>query len=900
MSTPSRISILWRNVVHRRRIEQDLDEEVRAAFDLCVEERTKAGMRPDAARRAASLEFGRVEAVKDGVRDVRAGAILDALRQDVRQAIRTLTRSPGFTIVAAVSLALGIGANSALFSLHDSLILRPLPVRDPDAIVTVTASSREDEISGAGMAYANFRDVRERSRSFDGMVATALQSVSFARRRQDVREMRIGMLVSDGFFDVLGVQAGWGRRFAADEGRVPGRDAVVVLGYDFWHNVLGGDPSIVNAAVVINGVDFIVAGIMPERFTGLHQYIRPAFYVPLTMAARLGVSRDDWRESRSDRRFVVKGRLAPGVSRTAAQAEVSAIWKELARQYPTENAARTVAVRTELQERIHTDSANAILIGVMTALGIIVLAIACANVANLMLGRARARAREIAVRLALGISRLRLLQQLLIESLLLALAGSALGVAVAYGGTRFLAASAQTIVPTAVPIVIDPQLDMRMLVFTLVATVASALLFGVAPAWQSLRTDLVPALKSAEPGLPIRQRTIGRDVLVVAQVAMSMMLLVATVIMLDGVRRTLKTDPGFRRDHLLMLSTDTSLLRYTPAQTHEFYRTLVEQAHAVPGVTSAALASAIPFGDVARYFPAKVMPDGYQFPKGEASAQVPAAIVDEHYFATARTRIVFGRDFTAADRADSRTVAIVNDQFGKVYWPGQNAVGKRMRLAGKDAGWVEIVGVAETGHYFFVGESPLPFVYFPFAQREQEQMTLLVETANRDASPLAAPLRDLVRRIDINQPVFGVETASEHYERRAMAPRLMVSRTAGAMGVIGLTLALVGLYGLVAYSVARRTRELGIRIAIGASRWDVLKMVLRQGMTLAMAGIMFGGAGSIVVARVLTSAAVGSGNPTVAVYAIVPLLLVGLTLTASYVPARRASRVDPLNALRCD
>src|SRR5258706_538839 len=367
---------------------------------------------------------------------------------------------------------------------------------------------------------------------------------------------------------------------------------------------------------------------------------------------------------------------------------------------------------------------------------------------------------------------------------------------------------------------------MRMLVFTLVATVASALLFGVAPAWQSLRTDLVPALKSAEPGLPIRQRTIGRDVLVVAQVAMSMMLLVATVIMLDGVRRTLKTDPGFRRDHLLMLSTDTSLLRYTPAQTHEFYRTLVEQAHAVPGVTSAALASAIPFGDVARYFPAKVMPDGYQFPKGEASAQVPAAIVDEHYFATARTRIVFGRDFTAADRADSRTVAIVNDQFGKVYWPGQNAVGKRMRLAGKDAGWVEIVGVAETGHYFFVGESPLPFVYFP--------------------------------------------------------------------------LALVGLYGLVAYSVARRTRELGIRIAIGASRWDVLKMVLRQGMTLAMAGIMFGGAGSIVVARVLTSAAVGSGNPTVAVYAIVPLLLVGLTLTASYVPARRASRVDPLNALRCD
>jgi hypothetical protein len=327
MSMRSRMSSLWRNLVHRRRIERDLDEEVRAAFDLCVDERRRAGMKPDDAWRAASLEFGRVEAVKDGVRDVRAGAIVDAIRQDVRQAVRTLTRTPGFTAVAVLSVALGIGANSALFSLHDALMLRPLPVHEPAAIVTVTASSREDEISGAGMAYANFRDVRARARSFDGMVATALQSLSFARRRQDVREMRIALLVSDGFFDVLGVQAGWGRRFAADEGRVPGKDAVVVLGYDFWHNVLGGDPSIVNTVVVINGVDFTVIGITPERFTGLHQYIRPAFYVPLTMAARLGVASDDWRENRSARRFAVKARLAPGVSRVTAQGEVSAIWR---------------------------------------------------------------------------------------------------------------------------------------------------------------------------------------------------------------------------------------------------------------------------------------------------------------------------------------------------------------------------------------------------------------------------------------------------------------------------------------------------------------------------------------------------------------------------------------------
>jgi predicted permease len=896
------MSSLWRNLVHRRRIERDLDDEVQAAFELCVDERTKQGMTPDDARRAASLEFGRVETVKDGVRDVRAGALIDGIRQDVRQAIRTLTRSPGFTTIAALSVALGIGANGALFSLHDALMLHPLPVRDPDAVVTVTASNREDEISGAGIAYANFRDLRERARSFDGMVATAVQSVSFARGRQDTREVRLGMLVSDGFFDVLGVQAGWGRVFAADEGRVPGRDAVVVLGYDFWQNVLGGDPSILNSSVVINGVDFLVVGILPERFTGLHQYFRPAFYVPLMMAVPLGAANDDWSVSRSTRRFAVKARLRPGVTRSVAQSEVSAVWQDLARQYPNENRNRTATVRTELEERVHNDMGNAILIAVMTALGVIVLAIACANVANLLLGRARARSRETAMRLVLGIGRLRLLRQLLAESLLLALAGSACGVVIAFGGTRFLAASARSVVPIDAPIVIEPHLDLRMLGFTLVATVASALLFGVAPAWQSLRTDLVPALKSAELGPVARHRTIGRNALVVAQVALSMMLLVATAIMLDGVRRTFTADPGFRKDHLVMLSTDTSLLKYTSAQSREFYRTLVERASAVPGVQSVALASAIPFGDGgngSRYVPEKVIPDGYQFPRGEESAQVPAAIVDEHYFGTARTRIISGRAFTAADRAGSRPVAIVNEQFGKRYWPGRHPVGERMRLAGSE-GWVEIVGLAETGKYFSVGEAPTPVVYFPFAQRERTEMTLLVETAGRDAAPLAAPLRDLVRRIDVNQAVYNVQTSSAHYERRAIAPRLMVSRTAGAMGVMGLTLALVGLYGLVSYSVARRTRELGIRMAIGATRWDVVKMVLRQGMLLSVTGIVLGGAGSIAVARVLTSASVGSGDPPLAVYAVVPLMLVGLTLTASYVPARRASRVDPLNALRSD
>jgi macrolide transport system ATP-binding/permease protein len=814
--------------------------------------------------------------------------------KEIRHAFRMLTRTPGFTVFAAFSVALGIGVNSALFSFHDSILLRPLPVRDPSRVVTVSAPSLND-VAGL-LSYPNYRDLRGQSRSFDGLVAYQLSTFSFGRSREAVRETRLGMIVSDTFFDVLGIQPAFGRRFAQAEGQVPGRDAVVVLGYDFWKNALAGDASILNGVVLINDVEFAVIGVTPASFTGMDQFVRPAFYVPLMMAPRLTAAAENQLEDRTARWLAVKGRLKSGVSLQGAQGELAALWKRLEQQYPDANRNRTIGVRTELQERIRTNTPTAILTAMMTALAALVLIIACANVANLMLGRARARTREIAVRLALGVSRTRLVRQLLTESLMVALLGGALGLGFAYGGIRFFSSAAQTMVPTDIPVVIEPQLDPRVLLFSLLAAVASAVLFGLAPAWQSVHTELVPALKSAESGQARRNRTIGRNALVIAQVALSMVLLVAAGMLQAGFRKTLALNPAFRTDHLMVMTLDTSHVRYTPEQTRNFYRDLVERARAIPGAVSVALASLIPLD---RGFSGRetVVPEGYQFPPGEESVSPASAIVDEHYFGTVKTEIIRGRAFTADDRDGSRLVAIVNEEFAKRYWPDQEPIGKRIRLSSQGS-ILEVVGLAKTEKYAFIFEAPTPFLYLAFAQHQRTEMSLLVETANADASPLAEPLREVVQSLNVSQPISRLRTFASFYRQDAIAPPLLVLRTTATMGLLGLTLALVGLYGLVAYSVARRTREIGIRMAIGAGRSDVMMLVLRQGLMLSSVGVLVGGIASLAVGRLLIAGTSGLGAPSPATYVIVPVMLMVLTLLASYFPARRASRVDPLRALR--
>src|SRR5262245_43643979 len=583
-----------------------------------------------------------------------------------------LARSPGFTAIATLSLALGIGLNSALFSFHDAILLRPLPVRDPGAIVTV-GTRRLDEPPFAGsISYPNYRDLRDQSQSFDGLVAYQLSRLSFARSREAVRDIRLAMAVSDNFFDVLDVRPALGRRFRADEGQVPGRDAVVVLGYDFWKNVLAEDRSILNNVVLINGIDFTVVGVAPAGFTGMDQYVRPAFFVPIVMSQRLGGGPENPLEDRAVRAFTVKGRLKSGVSLQDAQNELTRLWRGLEREYPDANRDRRIAVRTELQERVQTNRGTSVLTAMMTALAALVLLIACANVANLMLGRAHARSREMAVRLALGVSRMQLVRPLLTESILLALVGAALGLGFAYGGIRFLSYKAQTLVPTDIPVVVEPVLDARVLVVALFAAVLSALLFGLAPARQSLKTQLAPSLKGSDQAPTTRQRTPGRNMLVVAQIALSMVLLVGAGMLLAGFRRVLDLDPGFRTDQLTAMSLDTSYTRYTPVQTRNLYRGLVDRARSLPGVVSVTLTSAVPLDQSDAPGLEAVVPEGYRFPEGRQSVPVRAAAVDEHYFATMGTEIVRGRAFTADDKDGSRRVTIVNQEFAKTYWPDQD------------------------------------------------------------------------------------------------------------------------------------------------------------------------------------------------------------------------------------
>jgi len=820
------------------------------------------------------------------------------LLQEIRYACRMLAKSPGFTIVAALSIALGIGVNTALFSFHDAILLRPLPVREPKSIVTVNLAGDDQPSSVGRLSYPNYRDLRDRSRSFDGLLANQLMLFSFAQSRQAAREMRMGMLVNDNFFAVLGVQPMLGRPFTAEEGKVPGRDAVIVLGFDFWKNALGGDSTLLNSIVIINGIDFNVIGVAPESFTGLDQFVRPSFYIPLMMTGQLIAGSDNPLEDRKASSWDIRGRLRPGVSVKDAESELTMLWKELELQYPDINRDRTIAVRTELEQRIRSTPANAVIGVMMTTLAALVLIIACANVANLMFGRARSRSREVAIRLALGVNRMRLLRQLLTESLVLALLGGALGVGLAYGGIRFLAASAQSIVPTDIPVVISPELDSRVLVFSLAAAVASAALFGVAPAWQSLKVQLAAALKSSELG-ETRRRLVGRNLLVSAQIALSIVLLVAAGMVQAGFQQTLALDPGFRTDHLMTMALDTSFARYTPAQTHNFYRNLVDRVRVLPGVQSVALTDALPL-DRGFRFRMAVIPEGYQFLPGTDTATVTTSVVDESYFRTMKTEIVRGRAFTAADNDRSKRVVIVNETFAAKYWPNQDSIGKRIQPTNTSGSWLEVVGIAKTEKYANIIEQPTAFIYLPFAQQEKPQMTLLVESVNADASSLAAPLREIVRTLDVNQPVFSLRTFASFYQREATGAPQLVLRTASAMGLLGLTLALVGLYGLISYRVDRRTREIGIRMAIGAGRASVVMMVLKQGMKLAITGILAGALTSIAVTRLLAAGMAGLGTVNTSSYVVVPIVVIGLTLLASYIPASRASKIDPLRALRHD
>jgi len=811
------------------------------------------------------------------------------LLQDLRFALRVLWKNRAFTLIAMLSLAIGIGANSAMFSFADALLLRPLPVLRPAEVVTVEGTSTK--ATRSSISYPDYVDYRDRARSFDGLAAFVVTPFGFASRPDALPQVKYGVLVSGNFFRTMGVEPALGRGFRADEDQVPGRDAVVVLGWDFWKQQFAGDPGAIGKKVRLNGIDFTVIGVAPEDFA-IDQFLRLAMYVPLHMSPRLaGDPQLGMLDKRDNRSMMVKGRLKPGVTPQQAQAELEGIAKGLEQNYPATNQDQTVIVRTEFQLRVADDPQDATLVAMLLALSALVLLVACANVANLLLSRARARCREIAVRLAIGAGRMRLVRQLLTESLAIGLGGAVLGSAVAFGGVAFLN---QIQIPAELPIVLSSRLDARSLLFGLAAALVSVLLFGLIPAIQTSRSDLVSALKSADANISGKRRVWGRNLLVIAQVAFSLVLLIVTAMMYRSFERELRGGPGFRTDHLVLMSFNPSLVQYTEAQSQQFYKQVIDRAAWLPGVKSAALTYVIPMQP--NQASETIVPEGHQFPKGKETVQMLADTVDEHYFDTMGVAIVRGRGFRATDTASAPKVAVVNEVLAAKYWPSQDPVGKRFRLGDQQGPWVEIVGVAKTAKYIFISESPLEYFYQPLAQHPKPRMTLVVESMG-DSAGLVAPLREMIRGIDANQPLLDVRTMADFYQARAVKTSDLVIQLVGGMGMMGLVLAMVGLYGLVAYSVSRRTREFGVRMAIGARGTQVMRMVMGQGLRLALIGIALGLVMSMGAAPVLR-ASLGSADTSPITFVIVSMLLLAVAMLAAYVPALRASRIAPMKALR--
>ncbi len=811
--------------------------------------------------------------------------------KDLKYAARMLAKNPGFTAVAVCSLAIGIGANSAIFSFADALLLRPLPVMKPSGIVTVNPGS--SAFGGdSTVSYPDYCDYRDRNRSFDGLIAFQYGQFGYAPNAMAQPEMKFGVFVSGNFFRVLGVEPSIGRGFRPEEDKIAGRDAVAVLSHDFWLAHFDGAASAIGSKIRLNGLDFTVIGVAPTAFTGVDQFVKPSIFVPIAMSPAL--SGTDNLNKRDARWLNLKGRLKPGVTNARAEADLNAIAKVLQRTYPAEPRDQKIRVQTELAVRMEQSPPDTGLIEMLALLALCVLLVACANVAGLLVSRAGARGREIAVRLAVGAARWQLIRQLFLENLLLAMGGAILGLAFALAGVR-LFASIPT--PTDVPISFNISLDQRALLFTLIVAVASTFLFGLLPAWRSSRTDVVSALKARDADGSRKSRLWGRNVLVSSQLAVSLVLLIVSAVVFLGFRRQLLQGPGFQTDHLFLMSFDSQMVRYNTVQNERFYKQVLDKARLTPGIRSAALTSIVPFsfgGDSKN-----VVPEGQTLRRGEEPPTAFDSIISDGYFQTMHIPILRGRGFLESDTVHSPRVAVVNEHFANRFWPREDAIGKRFHLGNASGPLIQIVGIAKQGKYLWIGEPPSDFLYLPFSQNQQNTMTLIAESPSADASELGPVLRRVVHSIDPNMAVFDVRTMKDLFDKRAIqTPDIIVEAVAG-MGLMALILAVIGLYGLIAYSVSRRTREIGIRMAIGANRQGVLQMILRQGLILAVIGSIAGLALGIAAVHLVGSMFIlsfGAASPALFVLIMLPLL--AIALLAAYVPARRASLIDPMRALR--
>ena len=820
--------------------------------------------------------------------------MFETLIQDVRHGLRMLVKNPGFSLVAIASIAVGVAVCAAMFSVADGLVLRPLPVPRGGDVVTINGTAPNDGGRGTGLSYLAYREFRDTARSFTGVAAHRVLVTSFALRREDQAESRLGFAVSGNLFDMLEVRPELGRFFRADEDQVAGRDAVAVISHDTWMRAFHGDPAVAGRELRLNGVPFTVIGVAPASFTGLELVLPGAFYVPLNILPKLvPAPQANLLDMRVARMLNLRARLRPEVPLAQARAEVRQIGLAWQQAHPADERGRGLILRTHLEARqVERGYAGAV-VAMMLTMALVVLLVACANVAGLLTSRAPTRAREIAVRMAIGAGRLRLVRQLLTETLLIAITGGLAGIGLAYGAIRLF--QRRTII-SDIGVRVDFNADRRVIAVAVAVSVASALVAGLIPAFRSARVgDLSSTLRNGAE-TTVRGRLWGRHTLVAGQVALALALVTVGVFLYQAFGAELRKGPGFRTDHLLLVNLDATLARYDGPRATQFYEQLKDRVRALPGVSSVALSSFVPLNQDNRDG-VTLVPEGYQLPKGVENVGMFASRVDEGYFDTMRVRLVAGRGFLSTDTADAPRVVIVNETMAAKYWPGQEAIGKRVQLA--DGTWRQIVGIAANTKYSTITEAPPDFLYIAARQDPAIRTTLLVGVSGESAA-VAAPVRAAVLSLDRDVPITGVWTMEQFYDGNAATLTRYLTGVVGGMGLVGLGLAMVGLYGLVAYAVSRRTREIGIRMAIGAQPGSVLSLVMRQGAVLVGVGAVLGLALTVAVSGLLRGMFPSSQGIELGVYALVVPALLLVTLLAAFVPALRAARIDPLAALRQD
>ena len=812
---------------------------------------------------------------------------MSRLIQDLRYALRMLARTPGFTAVAGISLALGIGANTAIFSLTYAVLMRPLQVDDPNRLVAVFA--RYEGGGPYGMSsYPDYRDFRDRSDVFSGLAAHTVTPVSLSS--DDSAQVILGKVVTANYFSVLGVDAAHGRTFLPEEGYPSRARDVCVISDGLWKRRFGADPAVVGRNLVVNGSPTTVVGITPEGFRGTWPALAIDIWTPMSMVERMVTFGVDM-EGRNNEWLAIIGRLKPGVTLSQASSRMLAMSNQLAEEYPGNRNKRSVVVGFH-QDRVPlvsgaADAAHGVLVMLLAVVGVVLL-IACTNVANTLLARGVARRREIAVRLAIGAGRGKIVRQLLTESVLLALIGGAAGLLVA----RWAMDGLLALMPTMpLPVRLELGLDLPVLLFTLAVSLATGVLFGLFPAWQATRPQLISALKEAgalAAGGGSRSKL--RHALLTAQVALSLVLLIGAGLFLKSLRNASSIDPGFDPQDLLRAGISVGLQGYDESEGRRFHQALLEKVRAIPGVQSAAWGAQVPLGPMFRSRSISV--PGYEAREGEFMSFGYNG-VGPGYFEAVGAPILFGRGFLRSDTAESENVVIVNEAMAQRFWPGRNPVGNAMGVGGVEH---RIIGVAKTGKYRTLGEDPTPYYYLPLEQHYESLLYLHVRTAG-NASPVVAAMLAEMRTLDPHIPAFDVQTMSDHLNY-ARFPAILAGALFGVFGALALVLSVVGIYGVISYWVNQRTREIGIRSALGAARGDVIRMVLRRGLVLTCGGIFCGLLAAAALSRLVARFLYGANPLNAEMFLGASLVLVLVALAACYVPARRATKVDPMTALR--